>query len=101
MPCDSISTISIDLGKVDPGLIQLALREMGLSNITQTGTRVYFGRGEYIDTATGQSQLAAGREVAEIKRAYSAQVVQATAKRFGWQIKQNAQDKYKYQIIKR
>lgn len=78
-----------------------ALKEMGHANATLTGTRVYFGRGEYVDTATGQSQLAPGRDANEIKRAYSAQVVQATAKKFGWQVKQNPLDKWKYQIIKR
>jgi hypothetical protein len=37
--------------------------------------------------------------VNEVKRAYSAQVVQASAKKFGWQIKEVAQ--YQYEVIRR
>jgi len=53
--------------------------------------RIHFGRGEWIDVATGQSQFASSRDVNEIKQAYGAAVVRDTARRFarfGWVTKQ-------------
>jgi len=93
MPCDTISTNTVDLsslGKLSPELVLAALKALGHTNarIDAGSKRVSFGRGEYIDTATGQSQLARNMDANEIKRAYSAQVIQYQAKKNGWTLKQ-------------
>lgn len=85
MPCDQIRLTQVALDRVDPGHMTAALTALGLSpRLEQDGKTIRFGRGETINCSTGQSQLAANRDVNEIKRAYSGQVVQATAKKFGW-----------------
>lgn len=104
MPCDTIQTVGVDLGKVDPGLLTLALTELGL-NPQKNGNRITFYGGSY-DTTTKTATLSSSRMAgtnaeeltAKIKRAYSAEVVKATAKRYGWQIKET--EPYKFQVIK-
>ncbi len=98
MPCDQSRTIGVSLEKCDATLMHDALAEMGLAP-RRHGSLIYFGRGESIDTATGKAQLSAGRDIASIKQGYSRQVVKATAKRYGWQVKETEQNKF--QIIKR
>jgi hypothetical protein len=98
VPCDSITTIGVELGKADPGLMAQALRELG-HEVTASGTRLYFGRASVMDTATGKTELEKGITVAEIKQAYAAQTVKATAKRYGWQLKEVS--KFKFEITKR
>jgi hypothetical protein len=62
--------------------------------------RIFFGAsGEYIDTKTGQSQLSSYREQNEIRRSYSAQVIQSQARKFGWQLKKTGA--YSYEVTKR
>jgi hypothetical protein len=61
-------------------------------------TGIRFAGGFY-DKATGKMTGTNLPAVNEVKRAYSAQVVQASAKKFGWQIKEVAQ--YQYEVIRR
>lgn len=102
MPCNSVRTMAVDLGKVSPFIMESALKALSLGpqHVDANGI-IRFGNREWINTRTGQSQLQTLRDVSEIKRAYSAQVVQQTAKRFGWQIKTNAQNQNKMQLIRR
>lgn len=100
MPCDSIRTISVDLsamGRIDANLFAAAMRDIGLASAVRNGQDgkpeiVYFGSGEWINVRTGQSQLAAGRDVNAIKRAYSRQVVVSQCKRFGWAFKESTNE---------
>lgn len=77
-----------------------ALVLMGVNPVA-IGDLIHFGQNEWINTKTGQSQLQQWREAAEIKRAYSKQVVLTQAKKAGWQIKTNPKDQYQFQLIKR
>lgn len=74
------------------------LTAMGL-NPRKEGTMIYFGTNESIDLTTGRTRLSANRDVSSLKQAYGNQVVTATAKRYGWQVKSVGANKY--QIIKR
>lgn len=86
MPCDSIRLTGVQLEKCDPGHMTNGLRSLGLSPwIDQAAPHViHFGNGEKIDCKTGKGQFGTFRDLNEIKRAYSASIVQATAKKFGW-----------------
>lgn len=107
MPCDTISTMGIDLGKVDPELLFKALQALNLSPVKyeQMG-RITWDNGYYdlqtkqatIRTSAMQGEGSVESVTASIKRAYSAEVVKATAKKYGWQLKQTAE--FKYQVIK-
>ena len=102
MPCDQIRQTSVDLsalGKIDLGLLAAAFRDLGLGGEVQMGKVISLDRGSY-DAVTGKLQVyGIAPSMDTIKRAYSAQVVKVTAKRFGWQIKQVGQ--FEYQAIKR
>lgn len=89
MPCDTIQTATVDLGKLDPVLLDLAMADLGL-----TGRYVY-------DRAIGKITMRGyGQPTeAQIKQAYSAQVVKQTAKKFGWQIKETG--RFQYAVTKR
>jgi len=78
-------------------LLHAALAAMGL-NPTTLPTGIRFAGGFY-DKASGKMTGTNLPAVNEVKRAYSAQVVQASAKKFGWQIKEVA--KYQYEVIRR
>jgi hypothetical protein len=106
MPCNTIQTAVVELGKAQPDLLLAALNRLGLSAVRHSDT-IYFGRflngisdfdRECYDIKTGQLRLETTRDVAEIKRAYSHQVVQSQAKKFGWQMKQVGD---KYQVVRR
>jgi hypothetical protein len=93
----------VALGKGnDPDLLFAALTQMQLSPWRDKDQphRIFFGAsGEYIDTKTGQSQLSSYREQNEIRRSYSAQVIQSQARKFGWQLKKTGA--YSYEVTKR
>lgn len=96
MPCDSITTSVVDLGKAQPDLLEAALNSLNL-RARRDGHIVYFGWNESYDAQTGQLRVNSTRDVAEIKRAYSHQVVLSQAKKFGWQIKKVSENKYAVQ----
>lgn len=101
MPCDTISTNEVDLksiGRIDAKLMHLALQALRLSPIQQ-GSVIRFGRGEYIDVATGKSELASNRDANQIKRSYAAEVVKSQAKKNGWTLKETAP--FQYEVSKR
>jgi hypothetical protein len=89
MPCDSVRTSTIDIGKMQPDLARLALEALGLAN------RVTYNNG--ILTAVGVRIDDTLRD--KIKQSYAAEVVKATAKRYGWTTRQTAP--FKYEIVKR
>jgi len=93
MPCHTRQYASVDLGKLDPDLLMKALTEMGLKPV-RNGDIIGFGLKEYYNISTGKLMLGLRYSVNEIKRAYSAEIVKTQAKRFGWQIKKTAENKY-------
>jgi hypothetical protein len=86
-------------GKLDPKLLFAAINALKLgAMLDSNGHTVYFGRGEWIDTATGKSSLATTRDVSELKQAYSSQLVLSQARKYGWTVKQTGN---KYVVVKR
>jgi len=109
MPCDSISTVDIDAGKMDAQHVKRALEAMGLHPRHHRPNIYDHDQGNY-NHATGQAQWyvsrygrqqAAEDRTAELKRAYAAEVVKSQAARFGWTLRQSATDKYAFTVAKR
>jgi hypothetical protein len=85
MPCDRISTFGVQLEACNANLMFAALQDLGAyPRLRADGHTIDFGNSESIDCATGQAQLSRYHTTEQIKRAYSAAVVKATAKKFGW-----------------
>ncbi len=64
------------------------------------GGRFQAGQFKYDSTYYSRvTQREADAKVAEVKRAYSGEVVKSQAKRFGWQLKEVAP--YTYEVLKR
>jgi fibronectin type 3 domain-containing protein len=90
----------VDIGKVDHKILMLALASLGLNPRLQ-GDAVYFQNGVYSITSKRLDLRGTGIDTrtAELKRAYSGEVVKTTAKKFGWQCKQVEANKF--QVVKR
>ncbi len=106
MPCDTISTVTVQFNqKTDRALLVAALTSLG-KNPYVSGENVTFSEGTYVGR-TGEIQWRANRyspqdfnaKTAEIKRAYSAEVVKGQAKKYGWTLKETAP--YQYEVMKR
>lgn len=108
MPCDSRITSSVEwTDNTDPKLLAAALKSLGFI-VGVVGTAVRFSNPETSVTGTydGRKKMMTlsglndeSLDLNPIKRAYSAQVIQSAAKRFGWQVKQT--DDTKFQITRR
>jgi hypothetical protein len=87
MPCDTIRTVKVDIGKMDPGLAAAALTALGWDGFARYSN----------------AQLILKRDVAnaeeQFKQAYSAEVVKSQAKKYGWQLKQTAP--FKFEVVKK
>lgn len=99
-PCETVQTTNVELGKVNKELMIAALRSMGLNPVEQ-GLAVFFNGGTYHWKIGGitLSGYDVEKRTAELKRAYSAEVVKSQAKKFGWALKETA--KYQYEVVKR
>ena len=101
MPCDSIRTVGVSLDKCDPPTMLAALTELGLSpRLHSDGHTIFFGN-ESLNCKTGVGQFNRNREVNELKRAYSTQVVRQTAKKNGWQLNPVPGKQNEYVMVKR
>ena len=81
MPCNTIRTTTINLGKVDAELLDAALHSINIYT---------YAYREGVLTVEGRSILG-DDEIKAIKVAYSQQVLQKALPRFGWKIqKQDA-----------
>lgn len=84
----------MDFGKVpSPELMAQTLKNEGLYQ-RQEGNRIYFGQNEWIDIKTGKAQFSQQRDMAQLKQAHTRTIIQTQAKRFGWGLKQVAENKY-------
>lgn len=89
MPCDTVQTATVDIGKLDPTLAADALKALGMETLVSYSDGKLIQRGRY-----------AGQDIsAQFKVQYSHQVVQQTAKKMGWQLKPTGANKY--EVIKR
>lgn len=99
MPCDTVNTVSLDLGKLDHETLFAALQALGKQpekvsggiSFTHNGYRCSFRDGQ-LDMRGRSSNY--DETINAIKRGYSEQVIKSQAKRFGWQVTaQESQDK--------
>lgn len=107
MPCDQVRTTIVDIAKLDGALLQAALRSLGYE-VSMQGEEILFKDLPTWRThryANGKLYLSGvvetDRLTNRIKQAYSTEVVKATAKRFGWTLKQDAKNQNKFNAIRR
>lgn len=107
MPCDSITTMGVELGAVHPEAFAAALKALGLTgdiyefygtlegisfSAQRAGTTLNIRAAGYVGQEGVQKITAA------LKRQMSRQIVLRQAKRAGWQVKEQGG---KIQLIKR
>jgi monoamine oxidase len=86
------SKVEILAASTNAGLLAAALEKMGYDvNVLEGGLRFSLrGRAGSYDSQTGRLDAPATMDTAELKREYSEAVVNATAKKNGWQISWSA-----------
>ncbi len=106
MPCDSRVTINVKLSASDRNLLFQALIGLGWQPreiagtiqcyVPNVGTMSISGDNLQI---SGYAYTGAEKQAEElankIRRAYSTEVVKSQAKKFGWQLKQTSENKFK------
>lgn len=106
MPCDTITTAKLDLTKANNEVLISILVALGFNINTKdmeritasnSNTNIIWTRTSGLSVRTRGST--AERWADKIQTTYTSQVIQTTAKRFGWQVKQLGNDKY--QVIRR
>jgi hypothetical protein len=98
MPCYTITTVSLELKNANLEMLKAALTKLGMYGIYSTDKAVNWSGGSY-NKETGKLTVTNTTLGNRIKQAYSGEVVKSQAKRFGWQLKEVAENKY--EIIKR
>lgn len=100
MPCDSISTATLDLTKADMTALKAAMQELGytvqetvrgLTFSHKSGNQAVWTR-EAGMTIT--SRRYAGDVAEKIQAAYTSTVVTQTAKRLGWQVTKKSEGNF-------
>ncbi len=93
MPCDSITTQSVNLKNAIPDILRGALEDLGLDIIRETkneltastyGERVFWTKGKGL-TVKGTNTTAS---IKKITQAYSSRAVSWAAQRAGWKVAQ-------------
>lgn len=105
VPCDTITKMLVEVGKMDPEAVIRALAAEGIT-AKLNGGKVYWtfeGRGHSYDPVAGKVE-ASGRyieadEVTNLKQVYGKQIVRDQAKKFGWQLTPLGNNKFK--VVKR
>jgi len=102
MPCWTIKKTTVDVGKMEIKTLAAGLKAAGF-DVNDDMNRLLFSRSgstwyhTYKDgVLTLQGQNVEGI-TAEVKRAYSAQVVRQTAERFGWKLSSKTQTQFTVQ----
>lgn len=122
MPCDTVITNTVDLGKVaadHPELLEAALRtEFGAVTVRGQKISTLHGerdqRAEFIFDVDGKRVVLQGGRatslhaesrlqeiVGQVNQAVSRQAVGLAAQRFGWSVKYTNVAKTKFQLVKR
>lgn len=105
MPCNTVRISTINLAKVDHDLLKAALEALGLKvqssplgwAITDRygyGGTFRFESGKL--THNDRMRTSQGKALSEnlVKQAYSGQVVQQTARKFGWSVRETGDNQY-------
>jgi hypothetical protein len=101
MPCDSVITVSVDIGRMHPDITKsalVALESAGL--ITHYGGSIRY-QGEYFTLSangTLRSESEYGNSLinglaVQLKRAGATEAIKQTARRAGWTVKTSAKTK--------
>lgn len=121
MPCWTVCTSTINLQNADLKLLEAALQAIGFSNVNkdnayarERGKGTIFTADRFADrtsvtvmpngtvnvtsAARGADMVVLGNEV---KRAYSGQVIQSAATRFGWLLKPQDETGRKFAVMAR
>ena len=91
MPCYTIKKTSVNVSGMDLAILLAGLKEAGFDARLDKETLIFSRKGSYLyhNYHKGTLTIAGGgveETTAEVKRAYSAQVVRQTATRFGWKL---------------
>jgi hypothetical protein len=91
VPCNTIQRSRVEFlaASTDTTLLAEALRKLGCSSITLAGPRVTFNTpygGGSFDKTSGEMRLPESLDINVIKQAYSVEVVESQAKKYGWKI---------------
>jgi len=95
MPCDTISTVSLELKNANRGFLKKAVESLGFT-VSEDADGLYWRGGRYERT---EGQIITRDEEAgrRIKRLYTGEVVKHNATRFGWRVKQVSENKFQVQ----
>ena len=104
MPCDSVTTISIDFSKADALVIHEALKMMGFTVSTAAGViSAAHPNGTSVMWREGRDMKLTGRYQSftedDVRVAYANAAVLVTAKRAGWQAQ--TINKGEYRLVRR
>ena len=101
MPCDTIQRSEVQFlpNSTDTALLTLALERLSFEvralddrlALRRPDTSGSYRSGSYV-RKTGRLELDSSWNVNEIKRAYSEQVIESQARKFGWQLQWNKND---------
>lgn len=107
MPCDTITTSNVQqqLKNVNHKLLKKALEAMGFTVNEKDGVLTFYGiheatgtahsgiyeNGKFTEQVRGLSQA---MHINLVKKAYSHEVIKATAMSFGWKLSQTGVDSY-------
>ena len=99
MPCWSVTTNEVEIGKVDPTMASRAAVAAGYTvraserGFVATGSGVTLTVGAAGTTLSTRLPQSEARRIAnEFKRSYSAEVVKAASSRFGWRLTEKHAD---------
>jgi len=93
MPCDTIQTnqVEFNLEHTDINLLKAALESLGFNVRQPSNGRLVFynssSSGSFHDGLLDTQSSFGEFDVNAVKRAYSEQIIKATSKRFGWDLK--------------
>jgi hypothetical protein len=103
MPCNTITTVSLELKNANTALLRKAVEavigERGGYLISHNEKFLRWSMGGSYDRQTGKLTVQSEAQGNKIKQYYSGEVVKAQAKKFGWQVKTVGANKF--EIIKR
>ena len=97
MPCNSITSVTLDLKNANLALLKAAIEKQGWK-VQHDGTTLTwdYGRSRY-SQVTGELTTRSQENGETIKRAYTSQLVQYQASRFGWHVKALSDNKFQIQ----
>lgn len=100
MPCDTIATSTVEFKSENSDFLKRALEALGYS-VSEANGAIH-GRKSYFESVIFENgsltiRSNSGIDANAIKRAYSREVVTFASKKFGWQLKENSENKFAVQ----